>query len=136
MVLSLTNLELLERHTENRYAVVFNGIARFVSNGVEIPIAHIARQTVPKNGMYRLSPAVCSGDNCSVGIPNPKCVGQGTYSVAKCAVWYLEPDIAETRVTTEQALAMVQETQDNAMIEMGKVLAYHNIGPFTTEVEP
>jgi len=135
MVLSITNLELIERHTEHRFAVVFNGMARLVSTGEEIPVEHLAWRKVPKNGMYRLSPAVCSGENCAVGTPNPKCVKEGTYSVNKCAVWYLENDISTTRVTLEETMAMVQDTQDTAMVEMGKVLRYHNIGPFSTKEE-
>jgi len=69
---------------------VMYGVARFISTGEEIPIAHLARQTSVLDGLYVTSEATCNGA-CSIGKPSPKCVAAGSYSKQKCSVIYLEP---------------------------------------------
>ncbi len=102
------NLSLLEQHTNRRYAIVKDGVATMVADNTVIPVAHIAYQTMPEDGMYYVSIANCGLQDCSVGIPKPKCVRQGIYSVRKCAVYYLESDIESARITIAEALAMVR----------------------------
>ena len=114
MTVPVYKLELLERYTRHIFGIVEDGVARRI-DGTEIPIEHIGRQTMPKDGQYWLSPAVCSGDNCSVGNPNPKCVKNGTYCPPKCAVYFFYKDIENCTVTVAQFLDMLDETLENIL---------------------
>ena len=114
MTIPVETLRQLERHTRYTFGIVKDGVARRV-DGTEIPIEHIGRHTMPKDGQYWLSPAVCSGDNCSVGNPNPKCVKNGIYCPPKCAVYFFHKHISDCPITIAQFLDMEAETLENLL---------------------
>lgn len=107
-------LELLERHTSYKFAIVKDGVAHRL-DGSEIPVAHLAYQKVPKDGQYYMSLANCGRQDCSVGAPKPGCVKKRIYAPKKCAVYFLYSDIGSCDISVYEFMAMLDETLDDIL---------------------
>ena len=85
----------ISKNTREKFAVIKDGKAYHLSDGVEIPVDHMMYQRMLKDGYYTISAATCGEDSgCKVGNYLKTC---NAYSKKKCAVYALT-DISEEKL--------------------------------------
>ena len=103
-------LIILSKVTGEQFVEVSDGNICDIANGWVILKSLIDVRNGKHNidGLYRLGKAVCSGDNCSIGHPNPKCVANGLYKKTECALYHLY-DLSSINIEYDALLEIAKQ---------------------------
>lgn len=94
--------------SDEKFAVVKNGVAYHLLSNEVIPSEHIMHQRIHPDGYYRLSEATCGGgkqNDCFVGRPSPTC---DSFAPSKCGVYSLY-SVKDLKLSLEQVLELMNQ---------------------------